>query len=151
MFIELGANVHANRVLIVMVSVGFLCAIEYFIAKRMKLNSFDSKSMLANFWIIFINGNLNFILTGIIVFNTLTYAYQHGAHLTSNMNTYVYWGLLFVIQDFADYWQHRYLHLCRWGWASHVTHHTSSTFNLSIPLLKMELCSILGYNAHFMK
>lgn len=42
--------------------------------------------------------------------------------------------LLIVLQDFFYYWFHRGSHRIRWMWASHVTHHSSQTMNLSTAL-----------------
>ena len=42
-------------------------------------------------------------------------------------------GLL-VAQDFCHYWLHRASHRVRWMWASHVTHHSSQSLNLSTGL-----------------
>ncbi len=40
----------------------------------------------------------------------------------------------FVLVDFTYYWIHRYMHRCRWGWASHVIHHSSQHYNLTTAL-----------------
>ena len=44
------------------------------------------------------------------------------------------WVLLFFADDFAYYWFHRISHVCRFFWASHVVHHSSTHFNLSTAL-----------------
>ena len=43
-----------------------------------------------------------------------------------------YWLCLLVAEDFLYYWLHRTDHICRFFWASHVTHHTSEKYNLSV-------------------
>lgn len=43
-----------------------------------------------------------------------------------------HWGLLFVLDDFCYYVFHRTSHAVRLFWASHVTHHSSERFNLSV-------------------
>lgn len=48
-------------------------------------------------------------------------------------NAWVLAGLI-VAQDFCHYWLHRASHRVRWLWASHVTHHSSQTLNLSTAL-----------------
>jgi sterol desaturase/sphingolipid hydroxylase (fatty acid hydroxylase superfamily) len=40
-------------------------------------------------------------------------------------------GLLFLLQEFCYYWEHRLSHECRWFWASHVVHHSPTQLNLS--------------------
>ena len=46
------------------------------------------------------------------------------------------WGLLALLlaQDFCHYWCHRASHRVRWLWASHVTHHSEQSVNLSTAL-----------------
>jgi sterol desaturase/sphingolipid hydroxylase (fatty acid hydroxylase superfamily) len=44
------------------------------------------------------------------------------------------WILLFFLDDLAYYWFHRISHVCRFFWASHVVHHSSTHFNLSTAL-----------------
>ncbi len=44
------------------------------------------------------------------------------------------WPLCFVLDDFAYYIFHRSAHRVRWFWASHVNHHSSQHYNLSIAL-----------------
>lgn len=44
------------------------------------------------------------------------------------------WILSFVLIDLAYYAVHRLRHRVRWFWASHVNHHSSQSFNLSIAL-----------------
>jgi sterol desaturase/sphingolipid hydroxylase (fatty acid hydroxylase superfamily) len=46
-------------------------------------------------------------------------------------NIYLYWFLLFLLEDFAFYIEHRIDHYCRIFWAVHVTHHSSEEFNLT--------------------
>lgn len=44
------------------------------------------------------------------------------------------WALLFVLEDLCYYSFHRCSHAMRWLWASHVTHHSSRYFNLSVAM-----------------
>lgn len=45
-----------------------------------------------------------------------------------------YWILLFLAQDFAYYVLHYVDHYCRFFWATHVTHHSSQKFNLTVAI-----------------
>lgn len=45
-----------------------------------------------------------------------------------------YWPCLIVGEDFCFYWFHRLSHKIGLLWASHVTHHSSNQFNLSVGL-----------------
>lgn len=42
-----------------------------------------------------------------------------------------WWLLCLVMVDFCHYWAHRFGHEANLGWAAHVTHHSSTHFNLS--------------------
>jgi sterol desaturase/sphingolipid hydroxylase (fatty acid hydroxylase superfamily) len=59
----------------------------------------------------------------------LVWSYQH--RFFSIENIYLYWFLLFLLEDFAFYVEHRVDHYCRLFWAVHVTHHSSEEFNLT--------------------
>lgn len=41
---------------------------------------------------------------------------------------------LFVLYDFVYYWKHRFAHRIRWFWMEHVTHHSSTHYNLTTAL-----------------
>lgn len=60
------------------------------------------------------------------------WVYQHRL-MDIPVNGWTLLGLL-VAQDFCHYWLHRASHRVRWMWASHVTHHSSQTLNLSTAL-----------------
>ncbi|NNU16467.1 sterol desaturase family protein [Parvularcula sp. ZS-1/3] len=49
---------------------------------------------------------------------------------------FTWWSFLaaMVAKDFTYYWVHRFQHRIRWGWASHVIHHSSQGYNLSTAL-----------------
>jgi len=52
-------------------------------------------------------------------------------HIPSNAFTLV---LLFILVDFAYYWAHRMSHEINLFWGSHVVHHQSEDYNLSVAL-----------------
>jgi sterol desaturase/sphingolipid hydroxylase (fatty acid hydroxylase superfamily) len=58
------------------------------------------------------------------------------SHAVYNFTTYnwIYWLLLFLGQDLAYYTLHYADHYCRFFWASHVTHHSSEKFNLTVAI-----------------
>ncbi len=47
-----------------------------------------------------------------------------------------WWSFLivFVVYDFIYYWKHRFAHRIRWFWMEHVTHHSSTHYNLTTAL-----------------
>ncbi|MFM1919554.1 MAG: hypothetical protein RLZZ303_1188 [Candidatus Hydrogenedentota bacterium] len=44
------------------------------------------------------------------------------------------WVVCFIAKDFAYYWAHRMSHEMNVGWASHIAHHQSEEYNLSVAL-----------------
>ncbi len=57
--------------------------------------------------------------------------------------------LLFVLVDFCFYWQHRYAHMTRLGWASHVQHHSVQDINMAAPFRLSLTSTISGYQAFY--
>jgi sterol desaturase/sphingolipid hydroxylase (fatty acid hydroxylase superfamily) len=43
-------------------------------------------------------------------------------------------ALCFFIDDFLYYWGHRLSHKVRWMWASHVVHHSSEHYNITVAI-----------------
>ena len=64
--------------------------------------------------------------------------------------------LLFFADDFSYYWFHRISHECRLFWASHVIHHSSEHYNLSVSFrlswtqnLKLLFFLIISYDDEY--
>ncbi|MEM9738259.1 MAG: sterol desaturase family protein [Pseudomonadota bacterium] len=47
-----------------------------------------------------------------------------------------WWSFLmvFILYDVVYYWKHRFAHRMRWFWAEHITHHSSTHYNLTTAL-----------------
>jgi sterol desaturase/sphingolipid hydroxylase (fatty acid hydroxylase superfamily) len=80
--------------------------------------------------------SLNFIND--LVFRGITLAillfFNEYAFMTIENKGFSYWILLFLAQDFAYYVLHYADHYCRLFWATHVTHHSSQKFNLTVAI-----------------
>ena len=50
--------------------------------------------------------------------------------------------ICFILDDLRYYTHHRIVHRCRWGWAMHVTHHSSNRISLAVALRQ-------GWTKHF--
>ena len=87
------------------------------------------KGVLQNIYLSLLNGGLDLLLRWLFYISVLTFCYKHQFFTTSNV--YLYWGLLFLLEDFAIYVEHRVDHYCRLFWAVHITHHSSEEFNLT--------------------
>lgn len=70
----------------------------------------------------------------ILALIALLYAWVHQFRLFEIGFSWWAFPLSFVLYDLYFYWTHRLEHTIRWGWASHVVHHSSQHFNLSTAL-----------------
>ena len=87
------------------------------------------KGVLQNIALTLMNGGLDFLLRLAFYVSVLKWTYDH--HFFKIENVFLYWFLLFVLEDFAFYIEHRVDHYCRLFWAVHLTHHSSEEFNLT--------------------
>jgi sterol desaturase/sphingolipid hydroxylase (fatty acid hydroxylase superfamily) len=87
------------------------------------------KDVLQNILLTIMNASLDGLLRWLFVFLILGWSYSQ--HFFKIENPYIYWFLLFILEDFAFYIEHRVDHYCRLFWAVHLTHHSSEEFNLS--------------------
>jgi len=107
-----------------------LIPLEIALAGRLRLKAeYDLSDTLANMTVsvgsIFFWGMLGWLYYG-----GVTFAYAH--HLLAI--PFAWWSflLVFVLDDLRYYWWHRISHRSRWFWASHVVHHSSQHYNLSV-------------------
>jgi sterol desaturase/sphingolipid hydroxylase (fatty acid hydroxylase superfamily) len=87
------------------------------------------KDVFQNIILTIMNAGLDLLLRTVFVIAVLGWSYNQ--HFFKIENPYIYWGLLFLLEDFAFYIEHRVDHYCRLFWAVHLTHHSSEEFNLS--------------------
>jgi len=88
-------------------------------------------------------GVLSRIFDGLVLLG-LVFVYDKLYHLSFGVDTlskfylapssFLHWLVLFVLLDFLFYLAHRYSHEIKILWASHVVHHSSEEFNLSVAL-----------------
>ena len=55
------------------------------------------------------------------------------------------WVAVFVLDDFAYYWMHRFSHTVNLLWAGHVVHHSSEEFNLTVALRQSSLHGLMSW------
>jgi len=87
------------------------------------------KDTLQNVYLTLTNGALDLLLRTLFYVSILMWSYQQ--HFFTIENVFLYWLLLFILEDLAFYFEHRIDHYCRLFWAVHVTHHSSEEFNLT--------------------
>jgi sterol desaturase/sphingolipid hydroxylase (fatty acid hydroxylase superfamily) len=107
----------------------FLVFVEWGISIYQKRDSYNTKDFLAASIIGLVNVGISAaikILTlGVAIFCYNISPFQIPA-------TWWSFVLCFVGIDFARYWAHRVSHENRFWWATHITHHNSSKYNLSV-------------------
>ena len=106
-------------------------AIEFFALKRRGERDTAQKDLWTNLAM----GTGNAVST-IFLFGGVTalmfFAWKHRVYdLGISVGTFL---LAMLVKDFVYYWTHRLQHRIRWGWASHVVHHSSQGYNLSTAL-----------------
>lgn len=87
------------------------------------------KDTLMNVYLCLANGGIDLLFRAVYVV-ILVWFFQFRI-VDFSGNPYLYWGLLFILEDFLFYFEHRVDHYCRLFWAVHVTHHSSEEFNLT--------------------
>ena len=105
--------------------------VEVFISKLRKQDSYSLKDTAQNIYFMILNGGLDLLFRAVSIGIVLSFFYSH--RLAGPIaNPWIYWIVLFVFEDFMYYWLHRVDHYCRLFWATHVTHHSSPKFNLTV-------------------
>ena len=88
------------------------------------------KDTLMNIYLSLLNAGIDLLFRAVYLFIILQWFYDHRI-VESKTHPWIYWPLLFVLEDFVYYFEHRVDHYCRVFWAVHVTHHSSDEFNLT--------------------
>jgi sterol desaturase/sphingolipid hydroxylase (fatty acid hydroxylase superfamily) len=92
-------------------------------------------------------GALYKLVDGVVVATFLTYFYDDVVRLGLQLNfqnSIVGIAVLIFVSDFTFYLIHRAMHKTRYGWSSHITHHSSTRFNLSTALRQNFLFDLSG-------
>ncbi|RYY68596.1 MAG: sterol desaturase family protein [Chitinophagaceae bacterium] len=106
-----------------------LIGAEIVLSNWKELKYYSLKSTLQNVYLTLLNAGIDLVLRALFYIAVLVWCYDH--RLFSVENIYLYWFLLFILEDLAFYIEHRIDHYCRIFWAVHVTHHSSEEFNLT--------------------
>lgn len=106
-----------------------LIGAEILLSNWKHLKFYSLKSTLQNVYLTLLNAGIDLLLRGLFYIAVLMWCYQHRFFTIENI--FLYWFLLFILEDLAFYIEHRIDHYCRIFWAVHVTHHSSEEFNLT--------------------
>ena len=105
--------------------------LELLLSHLRKQESYTWKDTLQNIYLMLLNAGLDLLFRIIYIGIILSFFYDHRI-AAPIQNPWIYWIVLLVFEDFMYYWLHRVDHVCRLFWATHVTHHSSPKFNLTV-------------------
>lgn len=87
------------------------------------------KETLINVYLCVVNSSIDLLFR--LVYLVILWWFYNFHFIDLSVNSYLYWPILFLSEDFIFYIEHRVDHYCRIFWAVHVTHHSSDQFNLT--------------------
>ena len=105
--------------------------LELLLSHMQHRKSYTWKDTIQNIYLMLLNSGLDLLVRGIYVGIILTFFFYHRI-ADPIENPWIYWIVLLIFEDFMYYWLHRVDHYCRLFWATHVTHHSSPKFNLTV-------------------
>jgi sterol desaturase/sphingolipid hydroxylase (fatty acid hydroxylase superfamily) len=106
-----------------------LIGIEILFSNWQHKKFYSLRDTFQNVYLTILNASLDGLMRWLFYISVMVWAYQF--HFFSFTNVYLYWFALFILVDLAFYFEHRIDHYCRLFWAVHVTHHSSTEFNLT--------------------
>jgi sterol desaturase/sphingolipid hydroxylase (fatty acid hydroxylase superfamily) len=104
--------------------------IELLVSNLRKQDSYTWKDTWQNIYLMLLNAGLDLLFRAIYAGIILAFFFEH--RFGAIQTPWIYWTTLIVFEDFMYYWLHRVDHHCRLFWATHVTHHSSAKFNLTV-------------------
>lgn len=110
---------------IYLIVIGLEILLSHFQQRR----SYTLKDTFTNAYLMIMNASIDLGFRGVYLW-VLQWFYNH--HLITLTESVLYWIGLLIAEDFMYYWLHRIDHFCRFFWAVHVTHHSSSHFNFTV-------------------
>jgi sterol desaturase/sphingolipid hydroxylase (fatty acid hydroxylase superfamily) len=105
--------------------------LEIFVSKLRKQDTYTIKDTAQNIYFMLLNGGIDLLFRAVYIGIILSFFYNHRI-AGPIQNPWLYWIILLIFEDFMYYWLHRADHYCRLFWATHVTHHSSPKFNLTV-------------------
>jgi sterol desaturase/sphingolipid hydroxylase (fatty acid hydroxylase superfamily) len=123
---------YSNVVNLLQLAIMLLIPLEILLAATLRIKAdYEMRDTLATMMVsvgsIYLWGVLGWLFFGGVLF-----AYAH--RLFNIPFTWWTFAIAFVLEDCRYYWWHRISHRSRWFWASHVVHHSSQHYNLSVNL-----------------
>jgi sterol desaturase/sphingolipid hydroxylase (fatty acid hydroxylase superfamily) len=123
---------YSREYLALLISVPFyivVIGLEILFSHLHDLKFYSFKETLTNIYLTTLNMLVDLGMRVIVATVALGFAYNHRI-FTLEKNIYYWIGLCLAV-DFMYYWLHRADHYVRFFWATHVTHHSSTHYNIS--------------------
>ena len=105
--------------------------LELLLSHLRKQKSYTLKDTFQNIYLMLLNAGIDLLFRIIYIGIILSFVFDHRFAGPISI-PWIYWGVLLIYEDFMYYWLHRVDHHCRLFWATHVTHHSSPQFNLTV-------------------
>ena len=103
--------------------------IEFIVGRKKYENLYNGKDFLASLTI----GLVNVVLNGFMKLGMFTvFLFFYNLSPLRIPHTWWSYALCLVVLDFCRYWAHRIAHEQRFWWSTHVVHHSSEHYNLSV-------------------
>lgn len=106
-------------------------SLEVLLSNLQQQPSYSWKDTLQNIYLMIFNAIIDLLFRTVYIGVILAFFFGYRVIQPIN-NPWLYWIVLVLFEDFMYYWLHRVDHFCRLFWATHVTHHSSSRFNLTV-------------------
>jgi sterol desaturase/sphingolipid hydroxylase (fatty acid hydroxylase superfamily) len=104
--------------------------IELLLSNIRKQDTYIWKDTWQNIYLMLLNSGIDLLFRAVYIGIILSFFFS--LSLGSIANPWIYWPVLILFEDLMYYWLHRVDHHCRLFWATHVTHHSSGKFNLTV-------------------
>jgi sterol desaturase/sphingolipid hydroxylase (fatty acid hydroxylase superfamily) len=104
---------------------------EILLSNLRQQSSYSIKDTAQNIYLMLLNMGIDLLLRAFYIGIIFTFFYNHRV-AGPIAQPWLYWPVLIIFEDFMYYWLHRVDHEVRLFWATHVTHHSSPKFNLTV-------------------
>ncbi len=107
-----------------------IIGLEILLSNIQRTHNYTIRNTVQNVYLMLVNSCIDLLFRSIYIGIIFTFFFNH--RILSIGTGWYYWVLLFIAEDFMYYWLHRVDHFCRLFWATHVTHHSSEKYNLTV-------------------
>ena len=121
----------------------FFMLLEYFIGKQQQKEFYQFADTITNLNI-GMGNQLLYLFTKFIFFEFYIFIYENWSFFSIETNLWTSLICLLAF-DFVFYWTHRWGHEVNFLWGSHIVHHSSEEYNLSVALRQPWFSSLMTF------